>query len=253
MVNHIESELSVIAKNAYDNPKEGNVLRFRQDSKILYTKSMTTSRGHEFIINIGTKLNRSFDHGGEVAHHIKQIHDPLFVMQLMNKFSPFFDEVHELSHFSLMACSLSGTLNETFDQMFDLRHDRKAEVTLRVTSRKRRRQLERALLANRKYIPENELRKIEKLIGYINNSPNFEIHNLSWPSRKLAILDRVEFHKVPKAFINKLIEFERIYGYKPTVFLFDDSVSHEALTFRMIVNQIAPYANIICFAFLLES
>ena len=253
MESYVESRLSVMAKEAYDTPREGNALHFRQDQRsLLYTKNVKTSKGYEFTVNIGVKLNTGFKNGGKVAHEIKQINDSSFVMQIMNKLSLFFDEAHKKSHFSLMPYSLSGTLNMTFDQLFQLKHDRKADITLRSVSRERRGHLLRAFKKEKSNIPENEQKKFRKFTQYIEYSKNFEIHGLGWPHRKLAVADRIYFQQVKRSFINQLILFKEQHGYKPTVFLFDDSVSGNALTFRMIVNQIAPYANVIVFAFLME-
>lgn len=244
----IQSILNSIANQAFTAKEDKNLIRLSQfkDKKNIYYRSFKTSLSYEFKGHIFTKMPHS-EKPGKIAHELKQINDPLFVMKLVNVYSEFFNMVHENSDFSFMATSKSGTLNKVLDLILQLRYDRKATFSTRSTAISKRKRLAKQI---KKILKSPEI--LSSVMRYVFKTKYFEVHKLPWRIREIPEMDQLYIHKVPKTFINKLIQFEKEHGYKPTVFLFDDSVSNAGLTFRMLVNQIAPYANVIVVALFYE-
>jgi hypothetical protein len=252
-VAHIEKELSIIANNAFPKKSNDLLLKFNRNKNGLYVMSKETSMGHKFIVTSAvTLIDKQLGKGGDIAHYIKQIRRTKLTSKIVNALSFYFDSAHIRSNFSLKCSSNVGKLNNAFDRVFQFRYNRKADTTLRLSPRRNRAHLIKAFNSMTENMDDDQLKRVSAILCYFKYEPEYLVHKLGWSIRSIEIMDRLLIHKVRESFIKQLIEFEKIHGYKPTVFLFDDSVSNQALTFRMIVNQIAPYANVIVFAFMQE-
>ena len=223
---------------------------FPSPMKYLF-KTFKTSLG---IVYTVFSLCRAKKSGGKIAGVIKQISNIMTVTSLVEDNQAVFDTLMSQADFTLGLHCLGGKLNETLGDVLFTMYGKPGFFTIKRSDDAARAGYLATLESLKHLMTKEELPKLERLTNYLQSpsSLGLLIHQMTWKLREIGIADQIFIQRIQQDIIDACTKYKDTYGRKPVVFVYDDSVSENALSTRMVVNQLSPYANVIVFCFLQE-